>query len=293
MQHLRPVGIQVDGVDSVLIEAPSTSKGKRTATGKARGKGEDMIRDIPAEALPSTTELPRDYDSQQAIPSEISGLQPDMDPHLRQTLEALEDDAFVDEGLDDDFFNELVEGGEREGNDEADFEFDEAGIEGGEEEEGAGGVEEEDNWEARFAKFKRQKEQENRSKAQSATSDIASDERSEGGDTIGNLPNIRVIGGKRRRKGTSDASGYSMSSSSMFRNEGLTLLDERFDQVRPDYFGHCIMRAISKFRSRENMLPMKRKMILLMVLPNSLRQGKTLTPLWMISLTTMKYWEVR
>ena len=135
MQHLRPVGIQVDGVDSVLIEAPSTSKGKRTATGKARGRGEDMIRDIPAEGLPSTTELPRDYDSQQAIPSEISGLQPDMDPHLRQTLEALEDDAFVDEGLDDDFFNELVEGGEREGNDEADFEFDEAGIEGGEEEE--------------------------------------------------------------------------------------------------------------------------------------------------------------
>ena len=55
--------------------------------------------------------------------------------------------------------------------------------------------------------------------------------RSEGGDTVGALPKLLVVGGKRRRKGTSDASGYSMSSSSMFRNEGLTLLDERFDQV--------------------------------------------------------------
>ncbi|EEB89686.1 hypothetical protein MPER_12189 [Moniliophthora perniciosa FA553] len=43
---------------------------------------------------------------------------------------------------------------------------------------------------------------------------------------------MSVIGGKkRRRKGTSDASGYSMSSSSMYRNEALKTLDERFDQV--------------------------------------------------------------
>ena len=61
--------------------------------------------------------------------------------------------------------------------------------------------------------------------------DLASDVRSEGGDTLEQLPSISVIGGKKRRKGTSEASGYSMSSSSMFRNEGLTLLDERFDQA--------------------------------------------------------------
>ena len=35
MQHLKPVGVQEDGVDSVLIEAPTTkSKGK----GKAKEK---------------------------------------------------------------------------------------------------------------------------------------------------------------------------------------------------------------------------------------------------------------
>lgn len=241
MQHLRPVGVQEDGVDSVLIDAPSTSKGKRTAGGKAKAKGDDMIRDIPAEALPSTIELPRDYDSQQAIPAELSGLQPDMDPHLRQTLEALEDDAFVDEGLEDDFFKDLVEGGERD-DEEAGFEFDEYGVEYGAEGTGEEAValdDEEDNWEARFAKFKKEKEQESWLHDQSATSDIASDVRSEGGDTIGKLPEIHVIGGKRRRKGTSDASGYSMSSSSMFRNEGLTLLDERFDQVLNKFSYEC------------------------------------------------------
>jgi len=44
---------------------------------------------------------------------------------------------------------------------------------------------------------------------------------------------MSVIGGKRKksRKGTSEASGYSMSSSSMFRNEALQTLDERFDQM--------------------------------------------------------------
>ena len=39
------------------------------------------------------------------------GLQPDMDPHLRQTLEALDDDAFVDDKLEDDFFTDLVQDG--------------------------------------------------------------------------------------------------------------------------------------------------------------------------------------
>jgi len=56
---------------------------------------------------------------------------------------------------------------------------------------------------------------------------------SDGGDTLGSLPAMSVIGGKgkRRRKGTSEASGYSMSSSSMYRNEALQTLDERFDQM--------------------------------------------------------------
>jgi protein LTV1 len=61
-------------------------------------------------------------------------------------------------------------------------------------------------------------------------------DRSEMADTIGSLSNmtdLMVIGGKRRRgkRGPSDATGMSMSSSSMFRNQGLRDLDERFDRV--------------------------------------------------------------
>lgn len=231
MQHLRPVGVQEDGVDSVLVEAPAQSKSK--SKGKQRDDAPITLRDLPAEALPSTSELPRNYESQEAIPSSIAGFRPDMDPHLRQALEALEDDAFVDDGLDDDFFGELVQDGERSINEEFGFDFAEEGLNDEEarlqmeeelEDEGEG---EDADWEARFAKFKKVQAKEAAAAAASDDEDMYS----EGADTIGNLPEFSVIGGKKRRKGTSDASGYSMSSSSMFRNEGLRTLDDRFDQV--------------------------------------------------------------
>lgn len=219
MQHLRPVGVHEDGVESILIEAPSKSKGK--------SKQPISLVDLPAEVLPSASEIPRNYESQEAIPSSIAGLQPDMDPHLRQVLEALEDEEFVDDDADDDFFGELVAGGERDPDEVIEFEFREEGVES---DESQGASEDAENtatadesWEARFARFKKTQQ------APSEGSDF--DFHSEGGDTVGTLPNISVIGGKRRRRGASDASGYSMSSSSMFRNEGLTTLDERFEQV--------------------------------------------------------------
>ena len=229
MQHLRAVGEHEDGVDSVLIEAPSTSKTK------GKTKEPISLQDLPAEALPSTSELPRNYESQEAVPSSIAGFRPDMDPHLRQVLEALEDEAFVDDALEDDFFGELVKEGERAEDEEFGYEFEEDGVIGNNEAEGGSaveGVEDDASFEARFAKFKREKW------AVSPLSDSESDlddGNSEGGDTIGRLPKLPVIGGKRRRKGTSDASGYSMSSSSMFRTEALVTLDERFDQVSFSY----------------------------------------------------------
>ncbi|KAH9949333.1 Low temperature viability protein-domain-containing protein [Amylocystis lapponica] len=228
MQHLRPVGLQEDGVDSVLLEAPSKSKGK--------GKAKDPITllDLPSEALPSALEVPRNYESQEGIPSSIAGFQPDMDPHLRQALEALEDDAFVDDDLADDFFGELVAEGERSANENVGFVFQEDSIaEGGEIHDGREeSMEdtEETGWEARFQRFKITQ---TAAAPQSDSSDV--DAYSEGGDTVGTLPQLSVIGRKRRRKGASDASGYSMSSSSMFRNEGLTTLDERFDQIQKQY----------------------------------------------------------
>jgi len=227
MQHLRTAGLQEDGVDSILIEAPTILK--------AKGKNKEPITllDLPPEALPSTSEVPRNYEAQENIPSSIAGFQPDLDPHLRQVLEALEDDAFVDDELDDGFFGELVADGELAADEHLEFEFREEGMgeEDDDEHEPLEKTEEGEDlgWEARFAQFK---------KAQNATAGSASsdiDAHSEGGDTVGALPQLSVIGGKRRRKGASDASGYSMSSSSMFRNEGLTMLDERFDQIQKEY----------------------------------------------------------
>ncbi|KIJ66375.1 hypothetical protein HYDPIDRAFT_86517 [Hydnomerulius pinastri MD-312] len=233
MQHLRTVGAEEEGVESILIEAPTTSKSK----GKGKAKSDDPIslRDLPPEALPSKMEMPRNFEMQEAVPSSIAGFQPDMDPHLRQVLEALEDDAFVDDDAEDDFFAELVGEGERDGDEEVDFEF----YEYGPPEEGRKEVtldeevedEAEDGWEARFAKFKKEQ------KDAPPPSDSGDDVHSEGGDTVGNLPKLPVIGGKRRRKGTSDASGYSMSSSSMYRTEALLTLDERFDQLMEKEYG--------------------------------------------------------
>ncbi|GLB35737.1 putative low temperature viability protein [Lyophyllum shimeji] len=221
MQHLRTVGVQEDGVESVLIEAPSTSKASKAAAKKTNGI---EMRDLPPEVLASEKELPRTYESQQAIPESIAGFQPDMDPHLRQVLEALEDDAFVKDDLEDDFFTQLVADGERGSDGAVDFEFEEGGVEDEESRGGDEDDEEEAGWEERFAEFKKAQ------KTAQARSDDGYDG-SEGGDTVGTLPAISVIGGKKRRKGTSDASGYSMSSSSMYRNEALQTLDERFDQM--------------------------------------------------------------
>ncbi|KAJ6541895.1 Low temperature viability protein-domain-containing protein [Mycena capillaripes] len=217
MQHLRTVGIQEDGVESVLVEAPASKK--------VKGKGV-VLKDLPDAVLASTSELPRTYESQQAVPASIAGFQPDMDPHLRQVLEALEDDAFVEDDLEDDFFGELVADGERGSDDEAEFEFSEQGLDATPEDEVEQEIDEAAGWEARFSQFK---------KVQSGAGEKSDDgyDDSEGGDTVGRLPEMSVIGGKgkKRRKGTSDASGYSMSSSSMYRNDALKTLDERFDQM--------------------------------------------------------------
>ena len=237
MQHLKPVGLQEDGVESVLIEAPPVQKGKGKA-GKAQPPIQ-LVDELPKEAFPSEQELPRNYESQEAIPSSISGFQPDMDPHLRQTLEALEDEAFVNGDLEDDFFGELVADGERGPEEDPGFEFGEWGAEGGEEEE----VDPED-WQTAVKRFKHAQQ----NKPDDADSDV--DGYSEGGDTVGSIPQFSVIGGKKRRKGSSEASGYSMNSSSMFRNAGLTMIDEQFDQVRR-LFNACFLADLDLAIDRE------------------------------------------
>ncbi|KIK30100.1 hypothetical protein PISMIDRAFT_671144 [Pisolithus microcarpus 441] len=227
VQHLRAVGTEEEGVESVLIEAPYTRQARSKAKGKGQEDGSILLNDLPPEVLPSRHEMPRQFESQQAIPESICGFQPDMDPHLRQTLRALEDDAFVDDSLEDDFFGELVAGGERD-EQEVDYEFNEDGVPTDVERDEDGG-EETGSWEENFARFKKEQK-----RAPPSEYDEGLD--SDDGDTVGDLPRLRVVGGKQRRKGSSVASGYSMSSSSMYRTEALLTLDERFDQLMLDEY---------------------------------------------------------
>jgi protein LTV1 len=126
MQHMRDLGS--GSGESYFLEAPSAKKGKgkdktdlaealRAASLDDRQSdagisvsssisrsasdifGEDMA---PSEFVRKTT-----YQDQQNIPDAIAGFQPDMDPRLREVLEALEDEAYVDD--QDDIFEELAQ----------------------------------------------------------------------------------------------------------------------------------------------------------------------------------------
>ena len=134
MQHVRDVGAS----GSVFVPANDESKDK----GKGKLRLEDALRDISLDdtasqggvSLLSTTSsraeeyfdqtmLPsefvqrKSYQDQQDIPDAIAGFQPDMDPRLREVLEALDDEAYVDE--EDDLFSELTAHGRADEVDEA------------------------------------------------------------------------------------------------------------------------------------------------------------------------------
>jgi protein LTV1 len=234
MQHLRPISVdqgQDDGVETIMIPAPAPKQSKIRARDAASFLKE-VASDVPLEALPSVTEIARDYEAGAAIPPAIAGFQPDMDLHLRQVLEALEDDAFVDDELGEDFFGELVEGGERDDDQYVGFESDDE-SEDGLSLQHSGLTQEirarsDDDWVEQFARFKR-----GDARVPPTSESGGDDGNSEGRDTITGLPKLPVAGGKRRRKGASDASGYSLTSSSMFRNKGLSTLDEQFAKACP------------------------------------------------------------
>lgn len=248
MQHLKPVG--QGGFDSFLIAAPRGSgvapgmKGG-AVKGKGKAKAEDLF--LPDGVLASEKEvtLQEAYAREENIPAELQGLQPDMNPHLRQVLEALDDEAFeVDEDAGDDgnWFDSLVGGGEiHDGEEAPEFEFEEWGVdESAPPKPREADLPADASWEERFKAFKR--DQDAKGDGDDQVSAWGGDEgydgeRSEMADTIGSLPanfsDMMVTGGKKRRgkRGPSDASGMSMSSSAVFRNQGLRDLDDRFDKV--------------------------------------------------------------
>lgn len=248
MQHMRDIG-SGEG-ESHFVEAPAPkNKGK----GKEKQSLEDALRKsslddkseplLDEEILPSKNLRKVTYQAQQDVPDALAGFQPDMDPRLREVLEALEDEAYVDE--DDEIFGQLAKDGEEL--DEYEFEqgaWDEddegwesddtakptkeykevipelvqAEIENDQREDHGDG-----DWMADFSKFKKDQKFQ---AARAGPSDMQS-----------SLMTTTTNGGKRKKRNgaLTNPSAYSMTSSSMFRTEGLTTLDSRFEKIEEQY----------------------------------------------------------
>ncbi|GAA5914879.1 ribosome biogenesis protein LTV1 [Sporobolomyces salmoneus] len=253
LQHLRSVG---DRPDATLVAAPTPREIQRQRKKDKSAMAGFIEREpisqpeqklvLPEDSLPShpLDEVSYQTYHQQRQLEETGGLKPDLDPRVREVLEALEDEAYTideeGEGTDqeDEFWNGVLAGGEGDGNDwEEDSEEEEDEVEetgkgieklrlanGNEVEVSAGGNE----WDA-VKRFKA-------SQANNGSDDEEFE--SEMGDTIAELVKSSARRPPRGTKGGTNSamgSSFSMSSSAMFRNEGLRTLDDRFDQIEKMY----------------------------------------------------------
>lgn len=119
MQHLRDIG--QGGGEAVFVESTASLNAANKSRQKTsladalqqmdlQHRSEELLDEdiLPAKALRRVT-----YQNQQDVPDAIAGFKPDMDPRLREVLEALEDEAYVDEDEEnDDLFQELAKDGE-------------------------------------------------------------------------------------------------------------------------------------------------------------------------------------
>jgi protein LTV1 len=280
MQHLREVG--VGGAAYSIDAAPVKVKRK----GKAKTmKLEDALREasLSDEEAPdlverdthdglstfSTSTRERTLEAQQDVPDAIAGFQPDMDPRLREVLEALEDEAYVDDKDEEDVFGALTKEGQMGELDLEDFEAtleeDDEGWESDVTEKApnqssqlkqlkmpvgawletfepsslaeqaevpdiAEATAEDGDWLKDFAKYKKD-----------AKKPIAKAPESVGLSSVNApAPSLYTLNGtplrqKKRKGALTNPSTYSMTSSSLVRTDGQQLLDQRFDQVEKMY----------------------------------------------------------
>ncbi|KAF1985947.1 Low temperature viability protein [Aulographum hederae CBS 113979] len=273
MQHLR----DIDG-SGVFVPAESEGGGKK---GKSKAKQqslEDAIRNstygsndaasltsgmsgmslnsenavslLGEDALGSEYVRPTTYQEMQDIPDSIGGFQPDMDPRLREVLEALEDEAYVDE--EENFW----EGLKGDGREVEQYDWEDGFIEGegdgwesddtikpihefkdqtgdgiqppipdieGREDHGDG------DWMAEFSKFKKDVKAAKGPQARAAFPSGAQSSIMTGASNL-------TSGRRKKRKGALTAtSGTSMSSASLARTDALSTLDSRFDKIEEAY----------------------------------------------------------
>ncbi|KAI1376621.1 Low temperature viability protein [Hypoxylon crocopeplum] len=256
MQHLRDLNSGNSGGEVVFIEADSGPSNKNKGKGKQKQSLEDALRRLDVEDdqrkrdgllgedfLPSKNLQHLTYQAQQEIPDAIGGFQPDMDPRLREVLEALEDEAYVDD--DEDIFAELAKDGRELDDIEFEEEVDDDGWESdatakpGKEykeapnlvpvmDEQDGEAVENEDWLEDFKKFKKDQTKTSSKPGAAAPSQL---------DLQSSLMTTTTNGGRRKkRKGAlTSQSGYSMTSSSLVRTEQLGILDARFDKIEEQY----------------------------------------------------------
>lgn len=264
MQHMRDLGDGNGGGTVTFIEAEAAGSNRNKGKGKQQSlesalrqldiqAEEDKKRELfDADFLPSKNLTRQTYQDMQDIPDAIGGFQPDMDPRIREALEALEDEAYVDNAEEDDFFQELTQDGDEvdefdlEDMDDEGWETDGTAKPGSEyrvatheadqvpdlvpalSAEEAAEAADEVNWMEDFKAFK---------KDQKATSSRKLGAPPSQSDLQSSIMTTTTNGGRRKkRKGAlTDTSSYSMTSSSLVRTEQLGILDARFDKLDQEY----------------------------------------------------------
>ncbi|CAI5756295.1 unnamed protein product [Candida verbasci] len=173
MQHLKPMG------EGTFVPV----------------EGKTTIEDLFPNNIPSKNKVKMSRDLNQGIPEELKGFNPDLDPRIREVLEALEDEAYI--GSDEELDN-LIKSGQAEEEDEYD-EWDMDNFD--------------DDYEDEWAHVRNNKQ------------NYDSDEF----DDVASLPEFDKKGKK------ANGSITSMSSSALYRTEGLSLLDDRYEQLNKQY----------------------------------------------------------
>ena len=270
MQHIRDLNAGSGDAETYFIEAATK---KKDGKAKAKMSLEDALKGaslqeegsesgaihsvgsqlLASDLLPSTYLKQSTYQDQQDVPDALAGFQPDMDPRLREVLEALDDEAYVDD--EEEMFGEIA----KDGREVSLQEFEKAGFQDADDEGGwetdetekpskeyktgdirpppvlqrADTVMEDGpdhgdgDWMKEFSKFKQADKAAKKAQPQPFNAELQS--------SI--ITGTSITGGRRKkRKGAiTSGTGYSMTSSSIFRTEGQTLLDARFDKIEEDY----------------------------------------------------------
>lgn len=249
MQHMREIG--KGGGDAVFVESQgSLNKDK----GKQKQSLEEALQQMELEQksgdlfdediLPSKDLQRLNYQAQQNVPDALAGFQPDMDPRLREVLEALEDEEYVDD--DEDIFQQLSKDAKELNDHEFDETYDDYDGDDGWESDGTAKPNKEykddevpslvstaetpeegpsQDWLEDFKQFKKDQKTEKKPTPPSQV------------DGLSSIWTTTTMGGrKKKRKGAlTNPSTYSMTSSALVRNEQLTILDARFDKMEERY----------------------------------------------------------